>query len=51
MAQNLAEFIQELKDEGALRTPRIIAAYKEIDRKDFVRHEDREMHTATAHLS
>jgi protein-L-isoaspartate(D-aspartate) O-methyltransferase len=41
MAKNLTELIEELKEGGVLRTPRIIAAFKAVDRKDFVLPQDR----------
>jgi protein-L-isoaspartate(D-aspartate) O-methyltransferase len=35
------DLINEIKDLGVLRTPKIVKAIEEIDRKDFVRAEDK----------
>lgn len=43
MPQSLLELIEHLKDEGVLKSPGIIAAYKAIDRKDFVLPEYRDL--------
>lgn len=36
MAKDLIGLVEDLKGEGVLKTPRIIGAFENIDRKDFV---------------